>query len=51
VPNCVVSVKLYEGSCRLCYREAKYVLAGLISGTGPGSNPGLGAKLGQVRML
>ena len=35
----------------MCYRYAKHVLAGLISGTGPGSNPGWGAKLGQALML
>ena len=37
---------LHSGS--VCNHKAKYVLAGLISGTGPYSNPSLGTKLGQV---
>jgi len=32
----------------VCDRYAKYVLAGLISGTGPGTNPGGEAKLCQA---
>jgi len=44
--GCLLSIEL-----RVCYRYAKHVLAGLISGTGPGSNPGWGAKLGQALML
>ena len=32
----------------VCYRYAKYVLAGLISATGPDTNPGRDAKLCQA---
>jgi len=40
--NDLYSVSVHYANC---------VIAGLISGAGPGSNPGRGAKLGQARML
>ena len=40
--SCLISIVV------VCYRQARYVLAGLISGNGLSSNLGCGTKLGQA---